>query len=717
MKTRLLFNTAALLGAIAVLWMALDFIGSNALALAVTVVIGFVYVLGLLELVQFRSATGSLRKALDSAGQGSAATLDDWLGHIHPSLRNSVAQRIQGERVGLPAPVFSPYLVGLLVMLGLLGTFIGMVDTLQGAVTALEGSTELSAIRAGLAAPIQGLGLAFGTSVAGVAASAMLGLNATLSRRERMQVTRQLDTCAGTVFREHSLQYNRQQTYLAMQGQAEALPRVADQLTAMAGELERTGSKLAEQLRENQEKFHAEAREQYSTLAESVGASMRESLAQSGRLAGESIAPAVEQVMAQLSKESSDTHKQLLAANQSHLAEVAQALNSSTADMTAALKHSSGELTEAARGEARGLVEEIGKLLASTETLVEARAANEADWQEQQGQRLATLTAALREELGSLRAEEQRRTEQLAGELASLQQSTSENLQALQGSASDNLEKLHDQASVQLSRLESSAVEQLGKLNSNTSEQLEQLNSSTSRQLEQLNSSMSEQLGQLNSSASEQLANLEASAAQQLLKLGSELEQPMLRLIETASETPKAAAEVIGRLREEISNSLLRDNELLEERQSLMQELAGLSTALQAATEGQRASVTEFLESSTGMLQSTSEEFRKQLSGEATRLADMTANVAGSAVEMASLGESFGLAVQLFSESNQSLVENLSRIEESMEKSNERSDEQMSYYVAQAREIIDQSMLSQREIIEELRRLGQTGDLFATETS
>jgi hypothetical protein len=52
-----------------------------------------------------------------------------------------------------------------------------------------------------------------------------------------------------------------------------------------------------------------------------------------------------------------------------------------------------------------------------------------------------------------------------------------------------------------------------------------------------------------------------------------------------------------------------------------------------------------------------------------------------------------------------------------MEKSTERSDEQMSYYVAQAREIIDQSMLSQREIIEELRRLGQTGDLFAAEAS
>ena len=52
-----------------------------------------------------------------------------------------------------------------------------------------------------------------------------------------------------------------------------------------------------------------------------------------------------------------------------------------------------------------------------------------------------------------------------------------------------------------------------------------------------------------------------------------------------------------------------------------------------------------------------------------------------------------------------------------LDKSGSRSDEQMGYYVAQAREIIDQSMLSQREIIEELRRLGQTGDLFAEEAA
>ncbi|MEH6636804.1 MAG: hypothetical protein V7700_14860, partial [Halioglobus sp.] len=194
---RSLFVAAFLLGATAVIWMGSTFVGSDKLALTVIVVIGCVYTLGFAELLQFRRATTTLAQALSNtvATPGEKITdLERWLQRVHPSLRNAVRLRIEGERIGLPAPVITPYLVGLLVMLGLLGTFVGMVDTLKGAVFALEGTTELQAIRAGLAAPINGLSLAFGTSVAGVAASAMLGLIATLSRRDRILATRQLDS-------------------------------------------------------------------------------------------------------------------------------------------------------------------------------------------------------------------------------------------------------------------------------------------------------------------------------------------------------------------------------------------------------------------------------------------------------------------------------------------------------------------------------------------
>ena len=138
---RSLFISAFLLGAAAVIWMAGTFIGSDKLALTVTLVIGCVYLIGFVELVQFRQATATLSTAL-SPIPGSACEslegLNQWLGKLHPSLQNSVRLRVEGERVGLPAPVITPYLVGLLVMLGLLGTFVGMVETLRGAVFALN---------------------------------------------------------------------------------------------------------------------------------------------------------------------------------------------------------------------------------------------------------------------------------------------------------------------------------------------------------------------------------------------------------------------------------------------------------------------------------------------------------------------------------------------------------------------------------------------------
>jgi len=66
------------------------------------------------------------------------------------------------------------------------------------------------------------------------------------------------------------------------------------------------------------------------------------------------------------------------------------------------------------------------------------------------------------------------------------------------------------------------------------------------------------------------------------------------------------------------------------------------------------------------------------------------------------------VAVQLFSESNGKLIDHLQRIEVALDKSMTRSDEQLAYYVAQAREVVDLSMLSQKQILEDLQqRAGQ----------
>jgi hypothetical protein len=75
------------------------------------------------------------------------------------------------------------YLVGLLVFLGLLGTFWGLLQTITsvgGAIDAIDtGATDnvtmFSDLKAGLAAPLKGMGTAFSSSLLGLAGSLVLG--------------------------------------------------------------------------------------------------------------------------------------------------------------------------------------------------------------------------------------------------------------------------------------------------------------------------------------------------------------------------------------------------------------------------------------------------------------------------------------------------------------------------------------------------------------
>src|SRR5450830_747470 len=131
------------------------FVGTSWVALLMTGVIAGAYLLGALEVRRFRAATQALQEALAGLTQ-APAELSSWLQQLPLALRHAVRLRVEGERAALPGLALTPYLVGLLVMLGMLGTFLGMVITFKGAVFALEGSTDLQAIRSALAAPIKG---------------------------------------------------------------------------------------------------------------------------------------------------------------------------------------------------------------------------------------------------------------------------------------------------------------------------------------------------------------------------------------------------------------------------------------------------------------------------------------------------------------------------------------------------------------------------------
>ena len=100
-------------------------------------------------------------------------------------------------------------------------------------------------------------------------------------------------------------------------------------------------------------------------------------------------------------------------------------------------------------------------------------------------------------------------------------------------------------------------------------------------------------------------------------------------------------------------------------------------------------------------------QFTANVDAEAARMAEMASQIGGSAVEVASLGETFGFAVGQFSAANDKMIEQLTRIETSLDQSMARSDEQMAYYVAQAREIIELSIAAQKPLVDQLQQLAR----------
>ena len=704
------FETAFGLGALAVVWVAAAVASSHFLVLVMTALIGGVYVFGAMELRQYRTASHSLGRALAEI-PADLQNLNDWLITLPAGLQSAVRQRVEGERVGLPGPALTPYLVGLLVMLGMLGTFLGMVVTLNGAVFALEGSTNIAGIRAAFSEPIKGLGLAFGTSVAGVATSAMLGLMSSLVRKERAQMAQVLDAHIATSLRGFSLTHQRQETFKALQQQSQALPQVVQQLQAMMAHMAQTSQQLGDRLLDNQQSFQQEVRATYTGLAQSVDQSLRTSLSQSMQLASDGIRPVVQSTMTQLAEQAHSMNERLLHNTQQQLGE----LNTQMTSTAAALAQSSAETLSRHELASTRMTERVGQTLdafsqnfeRSAHGLVEQVSATQAQQLAQQSsadqQRLQAWQAALEQMASALHGQwKDSGTQTLAQQQAICD--------TLTGTAQDITAHTQTQATQTLSevtRLMASSETLMRERIASEAQwagQHQQRAEELAAVLRQELSTLREQEALRGDAAVARLAELQSTVTTHLTTLGTALEEPITRLIETDSEAPKAAAEVIGQLRQEISVSVARDNALLEERTRILGTLSTLLDAINHASTEQRGVIDALLVSSKASLAQTSGQFHEHVAAETGKLSDIAAQVTASAVDVASLGETFGFAVRAFSETNEKLMNNLQRIEQAIDKSMTRSDEQLAYYVAQAREMIDLSIGSQKDVLEALQQ-------------
>ena len=675
-----------LAGLAAACWIAASYVGSNPLAFAVTLLIGACYVIGALELRRYSQATSTLTRAVAGLS-GPPPSLANWLDPLHPSLRNAVRLRVEGERVALPGPALTPYLVGLLVLLGMLGTLLGMVATLRGTGMALESASDLQAIRASLAAPVKGLGFAFGTSIAGVATSAMLGLLSALCRRERIDAAQLLDVKIATTLRVYSQAHQREESFRLLQRQAEVMPALVDRLQTMMAAIEHQSLALNERQLASQDAFHGKTEAAYTRLASAVEQSLKDSVADSARAAGAALQPVMEATLAGLARESAALHGKVSEAVQRQLdglsngfeatsANVADIWNKALAGHRQASEELAGHLRTSLAGVSETFVQRSAALLDAVSTRLDATAGNVAQaW----GDALARQQRAGEK----LAADNQ---QALATAAAAFEQHSASLLRSVGQSHADLQTTLAARDEARLSAWTGT----LGSMATTLSEEWQQTGERTASRQQEICATLEQTARDISTHA-------QAQASDTIAEIG--------RLVQAASEAPKAAAEVVAELRQKLSDSMVRDTAMLQERSRLLETLETLLDAVNHASSEQRTAVDALVATSADLLERVGTRFTDHVEHETGKLGAVAAQVTGSAVEVASLGEAFGSAVQVFGESNDKLVTHLQRIETALDKSLARSDEQLAYYVAQAREVVDLSVMSQKQIVEELQQL------------
>lgn len=677
---------AFLAGLVAVCWIGAGYTGANPLALAVVALILACYLAGALELYRYRQATATLERAVAELSEPPPA-LADWLDRLHPSLRNAVRLRIEGERAALPAPALAPYLVGLLVLLGMLGTLLGMMATLRGTGSALQSASDLAAIREALSAPVSGLAFAFGTSIAGVAASAMLGLLVALRRRERMHAVRALDAKIATALRVHSQAHQREEAFRLLQRQAEAMPALVDRLQAAMATIERQSADAGERQTAGQHAFHERTEAVYARLAASVERTLQESVAGSARAAGAALQPAVEATMAALSREAAALHETVAQSVQRQLDALTTGFETSTATVAtrwaqalATQQQAHEALARDLRGTldgfAGGFEQRAAALLEGVSTRLDAAAGRVADeWRQ---------ALAHREDAHA--AEAERHGQALGAASAAFEAHAVSLVEGVDAAHARLQAALADQDRERLSAW----TVALGATGAALREDWAQAGA---------------QAAQRQQAVCDVLERTAADLAERTQAQARETIAETSRLLQAAAEAPKAAAEVVAELRARLSDSMSRDTAMLEERNQLLATLGTLLDAVNHASTEQRAAIDALVATSAELLDRVGGRFDAQVGAGTGRIDAAAAQVAAGAVEVASLGEALGAAVASFGESSGLLAERLQRVEDALEKSLARSDEQLAYYVAQAREVVDLSMLAQRQIVEDLQQL------------
>ena len=733
-----------LVGLLAVCWIGIGYVSVHPLGAAVAAIIAACYIAGGVELYRYRQASNGLRTAVADLS-AAADGLSPWLQRVPLGLRNAVRLRVEGERTALPAPVLTPYLVGLLVLLGMLGTLLGMMDTLRGTGLALQSATDMAAIRGSLASPVQGLAVAFGTSIAGVASSAMLGLLAALLRRDRLQAVQQLDRAIAGDLHPYSQAWQRSESLRLLQAQSAALPALVDRLQAMTQAFEQHSSAANERLLAGQAEFLTQSQALQERLAVSLQQSLREGAEASAAAIGGALQPMAETTLAGLAHHGEALHARVEQAVQQQLSGLNAGFERSRIATEASWSQVVSEQAQAQQALVNDLRQHLQAFSDGQHTQAEALVARIGERLQADANSTADAwrTAAEQQHgLNGALVEHQQQALQAASE--HLDARAQALLQALDArhAASQSLLHEHEQQRLQdWQAAQAASVATHAELQSSLDRREQQRQArwdAACADLQQAHATLQAQLqaadeqrlqrwsdalqdvstdlaarlqtnGERLAAQQQQVCDTLAVTAQQIGENGRAQANATLAevstLLQTAAAAPKAAADVINELRSTLSESLVRDNAMLEERGRLLATVQTLLEAINHASHEQRTAVDALVGGSAELLERVGNRFTDHIAAETGKLDGIAAALSGSAGDVGQLAGAFGDAVAQFGTASAELSGRLEQIGGALDASLARSDEQLAYYVAQAREVVDLSLLSQKQVMEELQQL------------
>ena len=641
---------------------------------------------------------------------------EDLLDRASAPLKAFLRARIEHAPTPALGENLTPYLVGFMVMLGLLGTLLGLFETLHGAGQALTASADVNALRSGLSGPMRGLTRSFGCSAAGVSASAMLGLAAVFVRRAEGNAWARAQSFATGPLRELSPMRRQLDSFQQLAQQGESLPRAAVSL-------EQASTHLG-QLAERWESAHRATLEAQQKSAQELMEKMRSELARTsldaGRALSESVAPMLKQVVAQ----TGEALTRQMGANR-------EALDKDLAvrrEADKALRESLREELACSRKEAQ----------THLATLAEAAQKLSGQLEEEARHRRSEAERLLGELSGRLDAAASARAEENRGELAALSalgEQLVANSQQRESELAGRWSKLVDRIKSDLGEL----VQSIGQDVDARAERDRQLTQGVERSLETLRlgaeglstlaTKQEQAVHELVQRSALQLESFGAAAQTSsrealdtLVKLG---EEQAMRALESEAATQESARSALAKLAKLGEDQAQRAAQLETHAQTSSREVLdqlvrlGEEHQLRVMQLGEDHAA-RFVQLET-LLQSTQAQHTQSLAGELTdhaqRLSKGLETTTGlvqeaatvlraSSVEMRRVAALFHQSVERQREASQAWMESLGELEGAVERAGRgAAADALGDQLASTQEVFARQLQFQRELFEQLRTL------------